>query len=132
MFVLDFISASILAFLLTVGFAAVVRSRGYRQLRDLSARLWLISVASWLGGIVLVAFGPAATGTHWLPFAVAGLLLGLLVIALPNLSKFRRSVYTETGEPAGDARPAIAAYFIVTLLLFFCAISLRFYIVNLA
>lgn len=132
MFVVDFIAACLLAFVLTVGFAAIVTAGRYRQVRDLSAGIWLTAVASWLGGILIVAFGPALTGTHWLPFAVTGLLVGLLVLALRRVPRLRASVYGENPEPQGDARPAIAFYFCVTLLLLFCAISLRFYIVNLA
>lgn len=132
MFVVDFIAASLLAFVLTVLFAALVRGSGCSGMRDLSARVWLMSVASWIVGISVVAFGPPLTGTHALPFALTGLLVGLLVLGLRRMPQFRRSVHTETGDPGGDARPAIAIYFFVTLLLFFCAISLRFYIVNLA
>ncbi len=131
MFVVDFISASILAVVLTVGFAAVVRAFGYRRVRDVSAGGWTIAAASWIGGILLVAFGPALTGTHWLPFLFSALLTGLLVICLQWMPTFRRSLQTETGEPGADARPLIAMYFIVTLLLYFCAVSFRFYVVEL-
>ena len=132
MFVVDFIAACALAFVLTVIFAAIVRGCGYRTISELPASMWLMSVASWVGGVLLVAFGPAVTGSHWLPFAVTGLLIGLLVLGLRRMPRFRRRVHAETGEPGDDARPAIALYFFLTLLLFFCAISMRFYIVNLA
>jgi hypothetical protein len=98
----------------------------------LSGEVWLMSFASWTGGILVVAFGPALTGTHWLPFAVTGLLIGLLVMALPKFPNFKHIVQMEIRDPGEDARPAIALYFFVTLFLFFCAISLRFYIANLA
>ena len=132
MFVVDFIAAFVLAFVLTIGFAGILRSGGYRRMRDFTAPVWLMSLASWLGGILIVAFGPALTGTHWLPFAVSGLVIGLLVVGLRKMPEFRRSVHTETGGPGGDARSVIAMYFIGTLLLFFCAISLRFYLAHLA
>ena len=132
MFVVDFISASVLAFVLTVVFAAIVRRGGYRHVREFSAAVWAMAIGSWLGGMVIVAFGPTFSGTHWLPFAFTGLLIGLLVVGLRKIPSFSRSLHTETGEPGADARPAIAAYFFVTLLLFFCAISVRFYIAHLA
>ena len=132
MFVVDLISAAVLAFVLTVAFAAVVRDSGYRSIRELPPRMWLMCAASWIGGILLVAFGPVVTGTHWLAFAVTGLLVGLLVLALRKMPRLRHAVHSGTGEPGYDARPAIAMYFFVTLLLFFCAVSLRFYIVHLA
>jgi hypothetical protein len=132
MFVVDLIAASLLAVVLTTGFAAVVGSRCYRRVGTLSGKVWLMSFASWVGGILVVAFGPALTGTHWLPFAVTGLLIGLLVLVLPKFPNFTHFVQMETGDPRQDARPAIALYFFVTLFLFFCAVSLRFYIVNLA
>ena len=132
MFVVDFIAASLLAFVLTILFAAVVRSSGDRGLRKLPGSVWAMSIGSWVVGIVVVAFGPSLTGTHWLPFAVAALAVGLLVLALRRMPRLRRSVRSETGDPGADARPAIALYFFVTLLLFFCAISLRFYLAHLA
>ena len=132
MFVVDFIAASLLAFVLTVLFAAIVRGSGYREMRDFSAALWTMAIASWIGGMLVVAFGPALTGTHWLPFAFAGLLVGLLVLGVQKVPRFRRSVDGERGDRRADARSAIALYFVVTLLLFFCAISVRFYLVNLA
>lgn len=132
MFVVDLIAASLLAVVLTTGFAAVVGSRCYRRVGTLSGKVWLMSFASWVGGILVVAFGPALTGTHWLPFAVTGLLIGLLVLVLPKFPNFKHFVQMEIRDPREDARPAIALYFFVTLFLFFCAVSLRFYIVNLA
>lgn len=127
MFVVDLVAASLLTVVLTIGFAAVVRGRG---LKGIPSTVWLMAVASWAGGILIVAFGPMATGTHWLPFAITGLALVGLVFALVRLSKFRRSLHRETGAVGDDARAAIALYFFVTLLLFFCAISLRFFLVN--
>ena len=132
MFVVDLISAALLALVLTVAFAAIFRRGGYRQIRELSAALWALAVGSWLGGMLVVAFGPALTGTHWLPFAFTALLIGLLIIGSRTVPSFRRSVPTRTGGPEIDARSAVVAYFLVTLLLFFCAISVRFYIAHLA
>lgn len=131
MFVVDLIAASLLAVVLTTGFAAVVGSRYYRRVSALSGEVLLMSFASWVGGILVVAFGPALTGTHWLPFAVTGFLIGLLVLALPKFPNFKHIVQMEMRDSGEDSRPAIALYFFVTLFLFFCAISLRFYIVNL-
>ena len=130
MFVIDFIAASILTVVLTIGFTEAVRRSGYPRVHKMSAPVWLMSIGSWLGGIALLAFGPPLTGTHWLPFAVAGLLAGLLLLILPGLPKFGPA--EATAERKHDARSAIAVYFIVTLLLFSCAISVRFYIVHLA
>lgn len=132
MFVIDLIAASLLAAVLTVAFAALLRRRGCRRWSKLPAAVWLMTIGSWTAGVLLVAFGPTLTGTHWLPLAVTGLLVGLLVIALRRMPAFRDSLASETGAPGDDARPAIAAYFVVTLLLFFSAISLRFFFVNLA
>ena len=132
MFVVDLISAAVLAFVLTVGFAAVVRGSRCRGIGELPPRIWLMCVLSWIGGILLVAFGPAVTGAHWLAFAVTGLLVGLLVLALRKVPNSRQSVHSGTGEPGDDGRPAIAGYFCITLLLFLCAVSLRFYLVHLA
>ena len=131
MFVVDFISASILAVVLTVGFAAVARARRYNRMGDISSVGWTVAALSWIGGILLVAFGPPVSGTHWLPFLVSGLLIGIMVICLQRMPTFRRSVRSETGEPGADARPLIAMYFIVTLLLYFCAVSFRVYLVEL-
>ena len=132
MFVVDFVSAFILTFVLTVAFAAIARSRGGRRMRQVSAGEWIVLVVAWLAGIGLVAFGPTLTGTHWLAFLVSGLLVGLLLVLLPRMPKIQWRIHNETGAPGVDSRPLIAGYFIVTLLLFFCAISLRFYFEELA
>ena len=132
MFVVDFIAASVLALVLTVAFTVLVRSRRYRRVSDITGDVWLMSVASWIGGTLVVGCGLSLTGTHWLPFAVSGFLIGLLVLTLPSLPKFRSLADNDTSDPGADAQPVIAIYFFVTLLLFFCAISVRFYVVNLA
>jgi len=117
---------------MTIGFTAVVRSGKRCRLHELAPSLWLLSIASWIGGILVVAFGPSVTGTQWLPFAVTGLVVGLLVLFLGKLPELHRSVPTGTGKLRSEVRPAIAMYFIATLLLLYCAASLRFYLVNLS
>lgn len=131
MFVVDFITAGVLAFVLTIVFAAVVRGCGYRSVRDLPVRIWVMSTLAWSAGILLVAFGQTITGTHWVAFAVSCLLVAAVAVAFWNVPKFRRSLHSRAGERGLDAQPAIAWYFVLTLLLFFCAVSVRFYIVNL-
>lgn len=130
MFVVDFISAFLLAVAFTIVFAGFVRERGYKQWQAMPAGVWIGALVSWACGMALVAFG--ALATHWMPFAISALALVLLVVALIRGRRFRSAVHTETGAPGNDARPAIALYFCLTLLLFFCAISLRFYLVNLS
>ena|SRR5688572_1548965 len=132
MFVIDLIAASVLTFVLTVAFTAVVRNRRYCHVSDMSGSVWLMTVASWVAGIFVLSFGLSLTGTHWLPFAVSGFVVGLLVLTLPALPKFRSLADHDTGHSGADAQPVIVMYFFVTLLLFFCALSLRFYIMNLA
>ena len=130
MFVVDFITVILLAVAFTILFAGALRARGYRGWRQLPGCLWVLAVVSWIGGMFLVAY--SAMGAHWVPFALAALALGAMVYGLLAGGRFRDPAHTETGEPGHDARPAIALYFCVTLLLFFCAISLRFYLVNLS
>jgi hypothetical protein len=132
MFLVDVIAASVLALVLTIVFTALVRNRRYRRVSDMSGSVWLIALVSWIGGILVVGCGLSLTGTHWLPFAVSGFLIGLLVLTLPGLPKFRSLADDDTDDPSADAEIVIAMYFLVTLLLFFCAISVRFYMVNLA
>jgi hypothetical protein len=132
MFVVDFISASVLAGALTIGCAALVRHSRCRRLGKVSASMWLIAVASWCGGMLLVGFGPTLTGRHWLIFVASALVILFAAAALLRRPRFREAVQTETAPPGADAQPLIAGYFIVTLLLFFCAISIRFFIANFA
>lgn len=132
MYVVDFIAASVLTLVLTVAFTAVVRNRRYRRVSDMSTSAWLMTVASWVGGIFVVGFGLSLTKTHWLPFAVSGFVVGLLVLTLPALPRFRNLAGKDTSDPGVDAQPVIVMYFFVTLLLLFCALSVRFYIMNLA
>ncbi len=129
MFVVDFITAFLLALAFTIVFDGAVRGRGYYAWRQLPPPIWLLTCGTWIGGMGLVAFG--AFAGRWVPFALAIASLALLVFALLR-ARLRDRVRFESEEAGNDARPAIALYFFVTLLLFFCAISLRFYIVHLS
>jgi len=73
-----------------------------------------------------------AHGNALAPLRGQRFLIGLLVLTLPGLPKFRRWGDNNEGDLAADAQPVIAMYFFVTLLLLFCAISVRFCMVNLA
>jgi hypothetical protein len=128
MFVVDFLTAFLLSVAFTIVFAGEAREHGYRAWRQMSALAWLLTLGSWVVGMVLVGFG--ARAAHWIPFLLSGLALGLVGYSLVRARRSKRALAREAGEPGNDARPAIALYFCVTLLLFFCAISLRFYIVN--
>ncbi len=130
MFVVDFITAFLLAVAFTVIFAGVVRDCGCTTWRQMPAIVWIGALGSWIVGTLLVALG--AMAAHWLPFVLAAFALALTALGLIRAARFRNAVHTETGNPGNDARPAIAIYFCVTLLLFFCAISFRFYLVNLS
>ncbi len=130
MFVVDYISAFLLAVAFTIAFASAVRDKNYRAWRNMPAKVWLLAVGSWMGGMLVVGLG--AVVAHWLTFLLGVIALAVIVFALIRVGPFRETVHTETGNPGDDARPAIALYFCVTLLLFFCAISFRFYVVNLS
>jgi hypothetical protein len=130
MFVVDYISAFLLAVAFTIAFASAVRDKNYRAWRNMPAKGWLLAVGSWLLGMSVVGFG--ALVAHWLTFVLGAIALGVIAFALIRAAGFRNTVHTQAGEPGNDARPAVAAYFCVTLLLFFCAISVRFYVVNLS
>lgn len=132
MFVVDFLAASLLAVVLTIAFACIVRHYGVKRFGDFSAKVWLMAISSWAGGILLLAFAPPLTSAHWMAFAVAGVLALLLVPLFAGSRTVNHSLAAATGQPGNDARPAIAVYFVLTLLLFFCAVSVRFYIVHLA
>ncbi len=130
MFVVDFIAAFLVAFVLTVMFAGVLGRRGFRRWRDRFGFLLLVLLGSWAGGVWLVAFGPAISGTHWLPFLIAGIMVALLALALMQLPKFRGAVYTPGQDREPAARLAIGLYFSITLLLFIVAICVRYFAVH--
>ncbi|HJT82386.1 MAG TPA: hypothetical protein VJ719_14425 [Chthoniobacterales bacterium] len=130
MFVVDLLTAFLLAIVFTFGFAAFVRTRGYHSWREMPLSIWILNGVSWIAGILLVALG--AIPAHWLSFGAAVAALGAMTFLLVRSAGFRRALSAPTGSPGNDARPAIAFYFCITLLLFFCAVSIRFYIVNLS
>lgn len=132
MFVVDYITASLLAVAFTLAFAALVRSRGYRRLGEMSSSDWFTTIASWTAGVLIVAAGPWLIGTHWVPFLLAMVLLGAVAAFVVKRALFTRAVHREPRPPGADARPTVVWYFVFTLLLFFCAISLRFYLAHLA
>ncbi len=130
MFVVDFLTAFLVAFLLTVMVAGVLGRRGFRRWRDRFGFLLLVLLGSWAGGVWLVAFGPVISGTHWLPFLIAGIMVVLLALALMQLPKFRDSVYTPGQDRESAGRLAIGLYFSITLLLFIVAICVRYFVVH--
>jgi hypothetical protein len=129
MLLFDYISAFLLAIAFTIAFAGIVRGRGYRAWRDMPVTAWLIVIGSWALGTIVIALG--AIRAHWLTFAIGAGALGL--IAFSGMQRALRQKPRRPALPkrADDTRPAIALYFCITLLLFFSAISVRFYIVNL-
>lgn len=95
-------------------FAGVLGRRGFRRWRDRFGFLLLVLLGSWAGGVWLVAFGPVISGTHWLPFLIAGIMVALLALALMQLPKFRGLVYTSGQDREPAARLAIGLYFSIT------------------
>ncbi|HEV3409242.1 MAG TPA: hypothetical protein VG095_03045 [Chthoniobacterales bacterium] len=128
MFVLDFVTAAILAVAFTIAFAALARKRMPERTERMSLSAWIISLVSWTTGILILVLLPVLTRTHWIAFAVAVVVLGTVVALLLSNAKVRRALFREAAPPARDPRP-ILWYFVFTLLLFFCAISFRFYVV---
>ena len=128
MFVVDFFTAFLLAFAFTIIFARAVRDQGFRAWREMSATAWLLTLGSWFVGMLLIGFG--AMAAHWVPFALSALALALLAYSFIRSRRLKRAASAAVSDPDNNAPPAIALYFFVTLLLFFCAISLRFYVAN--
>ena len=128
MFVVDLITALLLAGGLTIVFGSIVHDRHYHRWRDLSPAMWLLTLSSWAMGIILVISGVWIG--HWAPFILSAILLCVFVVTLSGDLSFQ----TQCGianAAATQGRTTVALYFSVTLLLFFCAISLRFYFENL-
>lgn len=130
MFIVDFITAFLLAVAFTIAFAVFMRKGGHGRWRKMSATIWLLVVASWIAGMALVGFG--AMATHGLPFVSATVAMAIVITLLMSAGRLRRTVSRRAGDESHHSGGAIALYFCVTLLLYFCAISLRVYIVNLS
>jgi hypothetical protein len=133
MFVVDFITALLIAFALSVIFAGTLRTRGFRRFGERSLFFILVLLGSWAGGIWLVAFGPVVSGTHWLPFVAAGVIVALTTLALMQIPEFSASVHAAEGRTGdGQAAPlAIGLYFWISLLILMVAISARYLWVHL-
>ncbi len=128
MFVVDLLSASILATAFSIFFYRVVRSGKYPA--SLPRRVLPFVMVSWIGGIVLIVCG--AMIAHWLPFVLATLVLALSLYPWALRGTLRESVRNEPEQALKATRPAIVLYFCTTLLLLFCAISFSFYLVYLS
>jgi hypothetical protein len=73
----DFTFSLVIALLLSLLFAAIIRRRGPR-----SGFFWffvLILMATWAGGIWARPLGPSLWGVNWLSFLIVGLIVALLV-----------------------------------------------------
>jgi len=129
MFVLDYISAFFLAVAFTIAFTNAMGERSYGAWRDMPAKVWFVAAASWLLGTIVVAVG--AIMAHWLTLVVGAGALALIAFSMMQRALAKTVLPAVRPGPGDDARPAIALFFCITLLLFFCAISVRFYVVNL-
>ncbi|MDQ6655649.1 MAG: hypothetical protein M3Y80_07545 [Verrucomicrobiota bacterium] len=130
MFVIDFLTAFVLSVAMTLLFAALFRRNGYRRFGDITGLFALVVFASWAGGIWLTAFGPVLTATHWVPFGIAVVALLITAALVARSRAFRSDINPPDGRPGGVMRSATTAYFIITLLVFFSAVSLRFYVAH--
>ncbi len=129
-FLVDYISAFFLAVAFTIAFAIMIRDEKFRAWRDMPPKAWLLTFASWLLGTMMVGFG--ALTAHWLTFVTGTAALAAIIFTLVQRHGFKNVTKRETETTGNDVHPAVALYFCITLLLFFCAISVRFYVINLA
>jgi hypothetical protein len=67
---------------LLVSLAYAWASRSQRQRTGFLWFFLMVLAATWAGGVWLTAFGPAWHGVHWLPFVAAGVVFGLLLVAV--------------------------------------------------
>ena len=79
MFFVDFLTALVIALILTGIFVFVFRSK-----RPWPSLLWfflIILLSSWAGGVWMYPVGPPVRGISWLSFLIVGLLAALLISA---------------------------------------------------
>ena len=79
-FILELITALIVALILSGLFAMATRRGGRR-----TGLIWiflLIFFATWAGGVWLRPFGPTLWGVHWLSFLIIGIIVSLVLAVL--------------------------------------------------
>jgi len=79
MFLVDFLFALVIGFLLTVLFSLLFDSRGPWD--TMWVFLLLVVLGTWVGGLWIVPFGPVLFEVSWIPFVLAGLMFALLLSA---------------------------------------------------
>jgi hypothetical protein len=129
MFIVDLLTAVLLAVVLTFLFAGFLDHARYGRWRDLRPAVWLLTVGLWAIGIILLTL--AAWIGHWVPFLLSSVLLFVVVFTVVGRSSFPQAGATRLNRSDRQNQMAVALYFSLTLLLFFCVVSLRFYFENL-
>jgi Ca2+/Na+ antiporter len=127
MFLLHFILALLIGFIL-----AIIFSRGFRR-RGPWASFILFAVvvflAAWAGGIWVMPFGPLVANVALLPFLLVGLLVALLLAAVPPVEEQSdvKLVSDEEKRRASRQRRMVDAFFWVLIVALLVIILIRYF-----
>lgn len=127
MFLIDLLIVILVALVLSAALSSLYYERRDLQLAgvwSLFAVLFLLLLsATWAGGIWITPFGPTIWGSYWLPFIVVGVLVALLLAALPPEPTLPVS---EKTPPVSETSIALGLAFWVVIFFFLVAVAVRY------
>lgn len=124
MFITNFLLALAVALFFTVIFG--IRYRRTGPWMRIEAFFVVLFLATWGIGLWIIPFGPVIFGVSWMPFFLAGLIIGLFLAAASSRPpKTPKEALTKAFEQAGVER-SIDIFFWFLVMMFILAIAGRY------
>jgi hypothetical protein len=91
----------------------------------------IVLLGTWIGGIWMTPLGPTVRGVFWMPFFFAGLIFGLLLLAIipqgPPRVVFKRKVQIDEEDTAEEV---LSVFFWVLIFAMIVGIIARYVLNN--
>lgn len=122
----DVLFAFVIGLLFTAIFALGFNRRG--PWASIPVFFLLVFLAAWVGGAWAAPAGPALWGVYWLPFAVMGLLIALILAAAAPAPRSTVAIEDTAAERREErkAETAFEIFFWVLLMTMIIAILIRY------
>lgn len=125
MFIADLIIALVIAVLMTLFFAVLLRRRG--PWGSIPLFFLVVLLGAWAAGKWIGPVGPPLIGVYWLPFVVFGLIVALFLsaaMAIPSAPERRKDPGGRSAAGEGGAvRPLDGFFWLLLVVLVFVVVA---------